>query len=187
MALIHYADGTESFRVLRFEQDGDKTYRPIHPAPEGWREGDPPGELPLYGLADLNEAERVYIVEGEKCVEMAGTIGLTATTPAHGANSASKTDWSPLAGRECVILPDNNEVGKVYADSAGSILTHLSPPAKVKVVKLPQLGPGEDIIDYIERRDSVESDGLRIAIEALAEEATLVSLLKSETRNEKSD
>ena len=33
-------------------------------------------------------------------------IGLTATTSAHGSQSPVNTDWSPLAGTECVILPE---------------------------------------------------------------------------------
>ena len=80
------ADGSDSFRVLRFDLAGeDKTYRPIHPTPKGWVAGDPPGLLPLYGLPLPKGVARVYVVEGEKCAEALRAIGLVGTTSAHGA------------------------------------------------------------------------------------------------------
>jgi len=48
--------------------------------------------------------------------DAAASIGLLSTTSAHGAKSAAKTDWQPLADRECIILPDADEL---VADAAG--------------------------------------------------------------------
>ena len=56
----------------------EKTYRPMHETPEGWVFGDPDGPLPLYRLPTLADAQTVFVVEGEKCVEALREIGLTA-------------------------------------------------------------------------------------------------------------
>jgi hypothetical protein len=53
------ADGSEAFRVYRFDSKNPKTgepekqYRPVHTSPEGWVIGDPRGRLPLYHLPEL--------------------------------------------------------------------------------------------------------------------------------------
>ena len=68
--LYEHADGSESFRVVRFAlPHRGKGYRPLHRADEGWVVADPPGLLPLYRLPDLAEAETVWVVEGEKCAD----------------------------------------------------------------------------------------------------------------------
>lgn len=68
-----YADGTLAMWVMRFDlptvgDDGKpaKQFRPIHEADDGWKLGDPPGELPLYGLTKLSYAEPINVFEGEK-------------------------------------------------------------------------------------------------------------------------
>src|SRR5690606_13853460 len=88
-----HADGREVFRVVRFRTgDGRKEYRPVHPTQQGWSIGDPPCDrLPLYGLPELAGAADVVVVEGEKCVEAARSLGYVATTSAHGAGSAGRS------------------------------------------------------------------------------------------------
>lgn len=114
----------ESFVVLRFDfPDGrDKTFRPIHRTPDGWRIGGPAGLLPLYRLSELDGADTVYVCEGEKACDAARSIGLCATTSAHGSNAAEQTDWSSLVGKTVVILPDNNAPGRKYAETVARIL-----------------------------------------------------------------
>lgn len=162
-------DGRIRFKSIRFNQpDGGKQFRPMHPTAEGWQASDPPGKLPLYGLDKFDGAERVYVCEGEKCAEVARALGLTATTSAHGARAAQKSDWTPLAGRECVILPDHDDEGELYAGAVREALLALDPPARVKVLRLPDLPDGGDIVEYVEARDSVESEAIRAQIEMLA-------------------
>lgn len=158
------------FIILRFDFDDDraKTFRPTHRSGDGWIIGDPPGKLPVYRLPELSGADRVYVVEGEKTVEAARTIGLCATTSAHGSKQAERSDWKPLARKTVVILPDNNAVGRTYANTVARILAGLS--CRVKIVDLPDLPEGGDIADWIEAHDSRESDDLRRMIEAIADE-----------------
>lgn len=163
-------DGADAFHVFRFNlADGSKQFRPVHHNGAGFVLGDPPGMLPLYRLPDLQGASRVWITEGEKAADAARSIGLTATTSAHGSKSASKTDWRPLAGKEVLILPDGDEAGEHYAASVAAILHGLG--CKVRIVRLPDLPVGGDIFDWIEARECVESETIRAGIEALAEAA----------------
>ena len=65
------------------------------------------------------------------------SIGLAATTSAYGCKSERKTDWTPLAEADVVILPDNDPPGETYAERVAVILTKLDPPARVRIVPLP--------------------------------------------------
>ena len=92
------------------------------------------------------------MVEGEKCVLALGTARVVATTSSHGAKSPEKTDWTPLAGKPVVILPDHDESGEGYAAAVLRIFKRLDPrPPWVKVVRLPGLADGEDVADWIPR------------------------------------
>lgn len=170
------AEGSTALMVVRFRGIDGKQYRPFHRSPNGWTIGDPAGLLPLYGLSGLSDAKRVYVVEGEKCVEAARSIGLTATTSAHGAKSPDKTDWTPLTDREVVILPDNDKAGREYAGRVTRILSDLKPPVSVKSVELPDLPQGGDIADLfeVERAKGLNAGQIRSRIEALADQADSV-------------
>lgn len=136
------ADGEEIMAVFRLDTKDDKTYRPYHKTPaKTWKSGDPRGKLPLYHLPDLAAAKQVIVCEGEKDVEAVrrlrlGAAGYTATTAAHGAKSPHKTDWSPLAGKDVVLIPDCDAPGTSYATHVGLLLGDLEPPPKVRVLDL---------------------------------------------------
>lgn len=165
-------DGQEVFRVLRFATgENSKTYRPIHRHNDRWVLGDPPGLLPLYRLPELQAAGRVYLCEGEKCVDAARAIGLVATTSAHGAESADKSDWGPLAGKDVVIFPDNDDAGRQYAQKVSDHLGRLKPPARVRIIQLPGLPPHGDIADFLEASDSKTSEELKGWIESLVQQS----------------
>ena len=156
------ASGRHVMAVVRFDlEDGSKQFRPIHHTKEGWRIGDPPGLLPLYCLPDLPPKGTIYVTEGERAADAARLLGLPATTSAHGSSSASKTDWQPLAGRDIVILPDNDDAGRKYARDVESILAHLTPPARPKVVELPGLPPAGDIVEFVAERKGMTETEIR--------------------------
>ena len=154
--VYHDRDGNEHFIVVRFDDDNGKDFRPFHRSGSGWVMADPPGKLPLFRLPELlaRPSELVFVVEGEKCVCELETLGLLTTTSAHGANSAHKTDWQPLAGREIVIFPDNDTDGRAFAQTVATILSRLSPPAVVGIVELPGLPPKGDCADWLDARDA---------------------------------
>lgn len=163
------AAGAEVMRVARFNlPDGDKQFRPVCKGKGGWKIGDPSGLLPLYHLPELFGAGPAYVCEGEKATDAARALGLTATTSAHGSSSAAKTDWTPLAGRDVAILPDNDEPGRKYRREVSAILLRLDPPARVRVVNLPGLPEGGDVVEYVAAAGDTNPDAIRDRIEEMA-------------------
>lgn len=153
--------GGEVFAVLRLDmplaadaapdEKPDKTFRPLHRTTGGWVMGDPPGLLPLFMLDKLAGDAPVVVVEGEKKAALLAQHGFTVTTSAHGAKSAAKTDWSPLAGRDVTIWPDNDGSGRAYAADVTRILSALTPAPRVRVVDaaalgLPEHGDAADLV-----------------------------------------
>jgi hypothetical protein len=172
----------DTYRVLRFNfaetEPGTgktkKTYRPIHRNGAGWSFGDPSGALPLYLGDDLPADGPIFVLEGEKCADAARNIGLPAVASAHGGESAHRTNWNPLAGREVVIVPDNDDTGRKYARQVAAILTLLAPPAVVKIIDLPGLPEHGDIADAL-AADGVwdSNDDAEVTIMALAAAAPI--------------
>ena len=149
----HDAYGNPVGVIIRWETATGKEIRPVAKLGDHWIIGGMPPLRPLYRRPELNDAKRIYVLEGEKCADLASSIGLVATTSAHGAQSPDKTDWSPLAGRECVILPDRGKSGAQYAHAVLAILEDLSPSPTVKVVELPDLlRDGDDVEQFITAR-----------------------------------
>ena len=148
----HDGDGNERLVVIRFDTANGKGYRPIHKNEHGWCLGDPPEPLPLYCLPEILSRSNatIYVCEGERAADAARSIGLTTTTSAHGALAPKQTDWTPLAGRDVVVLPDNDGPGGEYARSVAAILLRLNPPATVRILPLPDLPESGDIVEFIE-------------------------------------
>lgn len=166
-------EGTAIGLVVRWDKpDGTKDIRPVSKNGSGWYQGGMPAPRPIYRLPDVIEShDWIYIVEGEKSAEAARLIKLTATTSPNGPNAAHLADWSPLAGKDVVICPDNDAAGESYANAVAGALRKLSPPPLIKVVRLPGLKEGEDIFDWIERRDAADSETIRDELEALRDSA----------------
>jgi len=160
-----HADGTIAFYVVRLRTASGKTYRPISPAGTGWRIGAPQGALPLFNLPSINETQEIVVTEGEKCALVAIMLGTKATTSAHGAQSARKTDWTPLAGKHVVLLPDKDEAGLKYVFEVASILRGLTPPASARMLALPDLPAGGDIVDWYEAKRAAGLDDAEVAEE----------------------
>jgi putative DNA primase/helicase len=150
------ADGVPVANVYRLRlPDGGKSYRPIYRsrADGRWRIGDPREAWPLYRLPEIMNSECVYVLEGEKCAEIARLIGLPATTTSHGAESAEKTDFVPLAGKDVMIVPDHDDAGEKYAAGVVAILGELDPRPRVKVLRLPGLeNEGDDVEQFVDAR-----------------------------------
>lgn len=173
----HDADGHEVAAAVRLDLgNGKKSYRPIVRRGEQWAIGGLPDSRPLYRLPELADAKRVYVCEGEKAADAARSIDLIATTSANGSGSSGKTDWSPLAGREVVILPDNDEPGEEYAEAVAEILATLKPAATVKVLHLPDLPEKGDIYDWLEGRNAIEPKVLQQQINTMADEQEAAKL-----------
>lgn len=156
----HDANGDVVGLVARWdtERDGKREKR-ILPASRGedglWRFNGMQDPRPLYALPEVLAATQetmIFVVEGEKAADATRSLGAVATTSAHGSKSADKTDWSPLSGREVVILPDHDEAGEQYAERVAE-LAKTAGAKSVLIVRLSALWPemprGGDMADFL--------------------------------------
>lgn len=134
----------------------------------------------LYRLPDVMMADRIYITESKEAADAARTVGLTATTAPHGKN-AGKIDWSPLADKAVVVLPDHDAAGETYARDVARLA--LAAGAKsARIVPMVAICPGRVLrIGYsladaaAECPDDDERMGLRMVIEEAEGETPVVT------------
>jgi hypothetical protein len=136
--------------VARIVRDGKKTFRQFSACPGGYQIGKAEGMTPpLYFADQLAGYQSVLLVEGEKCVEAAWSVGIPATTSMGGAEGAARSDWSALAGKTVTIWPDNDDPGRKYANDAQEILTLLGCTVRrldPAAVDLPAKGDLADLV-----------------------------------------
>ena len=128
------AEGAALFHLWRFEPPGArKEFRPLTLGRDAkglrWRWKAGPAPRPLYGLERLaaRPDAPVIVCEGEKSADAARQIfpHCVVVTSTGGSQAALKADWMPLAGREVITWPDNDEPGSKYAAEVAAILTKL--------------------------------------------------------------
>lgn len=175
----HDAAGERVGIVARWDaENGSKRILPASRNGTGpdapWVLGGMPTPRPLYGLPELAaapEGSSVYVTEGEKAADAVRACGLIATTSPHGSNAANTADWSPLAGRDVVILPDHDNAGEKYAADVASLAAKTG-ARSVRVVRLAkrwsELPKGGDAADVLELEGA---DSLRKGIESLTADA----------------
>lgn len=111
------ADGRLLAVVYRYDPPGGK--KEFRPWDARRRKMAPPEPRPLYNQPGIAAAGAVILVEGEKSAQALIDAGIHATTAMHGANAPiDKTDWSPLAGKNVIVWPDNDPPGMHYAQAA---------------------------------------------------------------------
>ncbi len=143
-----------SFVVLRMLQaDGTKRYFPVTGTGKGEQICAPKSPWALYKVTTTQATNRVIVVEGEKCVDALWDVGLCATTSPFGANSAAKADWSPLAGKEVYLWPDNDANGQKYIKDVITELRKLDPRPSMRLVQPFEWGlkEKEDVADLLEQ------------------------------------
>lgn len=172
-ALWTYTDaaGSPVGIIVRWNRgEGKKDLRPVSLRAGRWTIGGMAEPRPLYQLPTLANAERVYVTEGEPAADAAIACGLVATTSPHGSKSAAKADWSPLAGRDVVILPDRDDAGERFAETVAE-MARKAGARSVRVVRLMKewadLPPGGDMADALELAGG-DADAVRAAVEDLA-------------------
>lgn len=163
LSALHFyrsADGTILYARVRLHRPGDtgkpeKFIRPFWRDGERWLTGEPKLTTgkPLYGLCEVLAAPDAHVIvcEGEQKADAltqtgAGCfVGVTSGS----ATSAGGADWTPLAGRDVIVWPDNDMPGQKYADEVAALLCTLG--CKVERLDVSALGLGEsgDVIDWL--------------------------------------
>jgi len=102
-----------------------------------WRWKNVPTPRPLYGLDRLaaHPDAPVVICEGEKAADAAARLlpDHVAVCWMNGAEAVAKADFAPLAGRHCLIWPDNDAPGQVAADAVAAALAKVGAAAVARV------------------------------------------------------
>ncbi len=111
-AIYQYTDpdtGTINLLIVRYRKgDGKKSFAQYSPQGDGWIDRAGPKPWPIYNRTEVRSADLVVVVEGEKCVHALRGANITGTTSPCGAGKASHADWSPLAGKNVYLWPDND-------------------------------------------------------------------------------
>jgi putative DNA primase/helicase len=108
---------SDTFYVVRKDKpDGGKDILPLTWDGSAWKWKAPPAPRPLYGKRQLalKPDAPVLVVEGEKTADAAALLypsAVVITWPS-GCKAIDKADWSPLAGRRCVLWPDADDAGR---------------------------------------------------------------------------
>jgi DNA primase len=105
------------------DEAGHLLYQVVRTEPKGFFQRRPDGEggwinkknkrQVLFHLREVIEAPIVFVVEGEKDAETLRSQGFVATTNAGGAEAPWLPEFSEaLAGREVIVIPDNDKPGR---------------------------------------------------------------------------
>jgi AAA domain len=89
----------------------------------------------------------VFICEGEKDADRVASLGACATTISGSAKWTEET-VAALAGRDCLILEDNDEMGRQKALAAAHALHGRA--KSVRIVRLPGLAERGDVSDWLD-------------------------------------
>jgi predicted P-loop ATPase/5S rRNA maturation endonuclease (ribonuclease M5) len=116
--------------------------------------------LPQLLLADVSTP--VFICEGEKDADNLARLGFVTTTNPGGAGKWRAEYSAFLAERDCVILPDNDAPGIEHAAVVERLLHEHA--HSVRVIRLPGLGPKQDVSDWIAHGGTAE--GMIMLVEA---------------------
>jgi len=139
------------------DESGNLLYQVVRTQPKGFFQRRPDGEggwinkkskrQVLYHLREVLDAAIVFVVEGEKDVETLRENGFVATTNAGGAEAPWLTEFTEtLAGREVIIIPDNDKPGR---DRAARIARALIGRATRLVIL--ELEAAKDVTEWFER------------------------------------
>lgn len=115
----------------------------------------------LPGLVNGDSTEPILIVEGEKHCDKLAELGFIATCNVGGAGKWLASYNQYLKGRDVVILPDNDDVGRKHAKK---VFKSLSGHVKsIHILTLNVENEKDDVLDWFDQGNTGEE--LRILVE----------------------
>jgi hypothetical protein len=113
------------------------------------------GEHVLFNLDSIVKADQIFILEGEGKARLLSSWGLAATCLDTGAESKWRASYTPyLAGKDVVIVPDNDKAGEEYLQKIARALHGVA--RSVRVLRLPGLIEKQDVIDWARLQEGAE-------------------------------
>jgi len=111
----------------------------------------------LYQRYEWTNAETVYICEGERTSDVVEALGLPATTSLGGPTRAKLSDWTPLKGKNVVILSDYDDKGWNYAREVAQLCLGAG-ALSAKIVMFPGVKVGEGPCEWIDHVRAASGD-----------------------------
>ena len=136
---------------MRAAYNGRATYvypdgRKVHRAPDKKfrQSGNTQGRSVFHADRITADTTTIYITEGEKDVLAAESVGAVAVCSAMGACKAHKFDWSPLGGKDVIVVADKDEPGRKHASQVvGAVVDD------ARSVRVVEAAAGKDLADHI--------------------------------------
>lgn len=141
--------GNPAYRVLRFIEDGKKTFRQQRWEGNQWKWGMEGVERMMYRLPLIlsSQGKAVWIVEGEKDADNLIRFGKVATTSVAGSSSWMTAYAQTFSGMDVVLCGDNDEPGRKYIKQILDSIDGVA--SRIRVVIVPD--PDKDISDFLSR------------------------------------
>lgn len=150
--------------VFRLITPDGKTFRQARPCNGGYIQEAPEKPWPLYMRKQIQSADTVVVCEGEKKCKVLFSYGIAATTSPCGALKAECADWIPLAGKNVILWPDNDEPGRQHMRQIEGILEKLEPTPRISIIEPADLDlhDKEDAVDFIKQLETLHIDKAQI-------------------------
>jgi len=114
----------------------------------------------LFEVVNIKQDDKiVFICEGAKDARTLFHLGLISTAALF--NDWIKTDTSPLDNKDVVILVDNDDAGEIKALVAAH--DRYKKSSSIKLLRLPDLEKGEDVTDWLEKRNGTKEKLIELA------------------------
>lgn len=164
-AIYSYTDalGKPLFQVLRLPNK--KFYQRRPDGMDGWIYKTSDIQKVLYHLPDVVSAKYVIVCEGEKDVDNLKAAqhesheDCAVTTSPGGAGKWLDTFSPYLAGKQVLILPDNDEAGRKHANQIALSIHECA--YSVKILELPGLPEKGDVSDFLKEHTAANSPGCK--------------------------
>lgn len=162
----YHKEDEEGNIILKQNQKIEKSFRAYTMVDNDWELGMKRDKRYLYNLPNVLQAkcnnEEIFMVEGEKCVEiLEKEFGVTATTIPFGSNAWKEpyiTQYKEqLKGSKLILIPDNDNSGyKLMDEIAGDIKRILKSLKVINLNKDTDLPEGGDVEDWIKKGGTKE-------------------------------
>ena len=164
--VYHNSDGSPAFFEVRLDHPEPATHKKQYLLGHGDRWGLPDEiERVLFNLPAVRTSEWVCITEGPKKSCCLISRGVPATNCVTGSKKWRDCYSDALAGKDVVILPDNDDPGRAHAD-----MVAMSLHGKAKSIRVVPTSPAPkgDVFDYLEKEGHTIDELFKLIADAPA-------------------
>ena len=111
----------------------------------------------LVSVVNADADGAVVLCEGEKAADAVALTGMAAACSYGGAGAARRSVWTPLAERDVILWPDNDEPGWRYVNDAGRLIQAAGGRIAGVVMPADGAGKGDDAADLMDNAGGVDA------------------------------